>query len=67
VGGRRARHGVDQSVLICRDNETRRALNMLAREHRRQADGLGEERSYGPVTVAVGDRVICRNNERTST
>ena len=51
-------------MLICRDNETRRALNALAREHRRDAGELGEERSYGPVTVAVGDRVICRNNER---
>ncbi len=59
-----ARHGVDQSMLIARDNETRRALNTLAREHRRDAGELGEERSYGPVTVAVGDRVICRNNER---
>jgi conjugative relaxase-like TrwC/TraI family protein len=59
-----ARHGVEQSVLICRDNETRQALNALAREHRRAAGELGEERSYGPVTVAVGDRVICRNNER---
>ena len=59
-----ARHGVDQSMLICRDNETRRALNTLAREHRRDAGDLGEEISYGPVTVAVGDRVICRNNER---
>jgi conjugative relaxase-like TrwC/TraI family protein len=58
-----ARHGVDQSVLVCRDNETRQALNALAREHRRAAGELGEERSYGPVTVAVGDRVICRNNE----
>ena len=57
-------NGVDQSVLICRDNETRRALNALAREHRRDAGELGEEISYGPVTVAVGDRVICRNNER---
>jgi hypothetical protein len=57
-------HGVDQSVLICRDNETRRALNTLAREHRCDAGDLGEERSYGPVTVAVGDRVIARKNER---
>ena len=58
------RHGVEHSVLICRDNETRRALNMLAREYRRDAGELGEEICYGPVTVAVGDRVICRNNER---
>jgi conjugative relaxase-like TrwC/TraI family protein len=57
-------HGVDQSVLICRDNETRRALNTLAREQRRDTGDLGEEISYGAVTVAVGDRVICRNNER---
>jgi hypothetical protein len=47
------RHGVDQSVLICRDNETRRALTTLAREQRRDAGELGEEVSYGPVTVAV--------------
>jgi len=59
-----ARHGVEQSVLICRDNETRRALAALAREHRREAGELGEECSYGPVTIAVGDRVICRNNGR---
>jgi hypothetical protein len=57
-------HGVEQSVLIARDNETRRTLNELARERRREDGALGEERAYGPVTVAVGDRVICRNNER---
>ncbi len=57
-------HGLGQSVLIARDNETRRALNRLAREHRRAAGELGEEHTYGPVTVAVGDRVICRSNER---
>jgi len=57
-------HGLDQSVLIARDNETRRALNRLAREHRRTAGELGEEHTYGPVRVGVGDRVICRSNER---
>jgi len=57
-------HGLGQSVLIARDNETRRALNRLAREQRRSAGELGDERTYGPVTVAVGDRVICRSNER---
>ncbi|MGI8803928.1 MAG: MobF family relaxase [Solirubrobacteraceae bacterium] len=57
-------YGVTQSALIARDNETRRALNRLAREQRRTAGMLGEDRSYGPVTVAVGDRVICRSNER---
>jgi conjugative relaxase-like TrwC/TraI family protein len=57
-------HGVDQSVLIARDGDTRYELNELAREQRRDSGMLGEERSYGPVTVAVGDRVICRNNDR---
>jgi conjugative relaxase-like TrwC/TraI family protein len=57
-------HGLVQSVMISRDNETRRALNQLARTERRGVGALGEELAYGPVTVAVGDRVICRNNER---
>jgi len=57
-------HGVEQSVLIARSNETRRALNGLAREQRRDAGVLGEDRIFGPATVAVGDRVICRSNER---
>ena len=57
-------HGIEQSVLIARSNETRRALNDLARERRRDAGVLGDDRTYGPVTVAVGDRVICRSNER---
>ncbi len=57
-------HGLEQSVLIARDNDTRRALNRLAREQRRETGALGEDRGYGPVIVAVGDRVICRNNER---
>jgi hypothetical protein len=51
-------------VLISRDNETRRALNELARTERRDTGALGDELVYGPVSVAVGDRVICRNNER---
>ena len=29
-----------------------------------RAGELGEELTYGPVTVAVGDRVICRGNQR---
>jgi conjugative relaxase-like TrwC/TraI family protein len=57
-------HGIEQCVLIARSNETRRALNELARDHRQAAGLLGEDRTYGPVTVAVGDRVICRSNER---
>jgi conjugative relaxase-like TrwC/TraI family protein len=57
-------HGIEQSVLIARSNETRRALNDLARERRRHAGVLSEDRIYGPVTIAVGDRVICRSNVR---
>jgi conjugative relaxase-like TrwC/TraI family protein len=56
-------HGPAQAVMIARENETRRALNELARAHRREAGVLGAERTYGPVTVAVGDRVICRQND----
>ena len=59
-----AEHGLVESVMISRDNETRRALNELARSERRELGALGEELAYGPVSVAVGDRVICRNNER---
>jgi conjugative relaxase-like TrwC/TraI family protein len=59
-----AEHGLVESVMISRDNETRRTLNDLARAERREVGALGEELAYGPVTVAVGDRVICRNNER---
>jgi conjugative relaxase-like TrwC/TraI family protein len=59
-----AEHGLLQSVMISRDNETRRELNELARTERRESGALGEELAYGPVSVAVGDRVICRNNER---
>jgi conjugative relaxase-like TrwC/TraI family protein len=57
-------HGPEQSVLIARNNDTRSELNELARDQRRTAGALGEERTYGAVTVAVGDRVICRDNER---
>jgi hypothetical protein len=57
-------HGVEGVVMIARENETRRGVNELAREHQQTAGRLGEEYSYGPVTVAVGDRVICRRNDR---
>jgi conjugative relaxase-like TrwC/TraI family protein len=57
-------HGLDRAVLIARSNDTRAALNERARERVRARGWLGEERAYGPVTVAVGDRVICRRNDR---
>jgi conjugative relaxase-like TrwC/TraI family protein len=59
-----ARVGLDHAVMIARDNETRGALNDAARELRGALGLLGEERLYGPVEVAVGDRVICRRNDR---
>jgi conjugative relaxase-like TrwC/TraI family protein len=56
-------HGPGQAVMIARENETRRALNELAREHQQGLGRLGEERTYGPARVAVGERVICRQND----
>ncbi len=56
--------GLEQAVMIARDNETRAALNDAARELWGALGLLGEERPYGPVEVAVGDRVICRRNDR---
>ncbi len=55
--------GLAQTVMIARDNETRDRLNHGARELRRTDGALGQEHSYGPVEVAVGDRVICRRND----
>ena len=49
--------------MIARDNETRARLNELARAHRSEAGELGAERSFGGTSLAVGDRVICRNND----
>jgi conjugative relaxase-like TrwC/TraI family protein len=56
--------GVAQAVLIARDNDTRDLLNHAARHHRREHGALGETQTYGPVELAVGDRVICRRNDR---
>ena len=55
--------GVDQAVMIARDNNTRQALNTAARELRRDQGQLGEQRVYGRRDLAVGDRVICRRND----
>jgi hypothetical protein len=56
--------GAAQAVLIARDNSTRAALNTAAREHVGVLGHLGEDVHYGPVTVAVGDRIICRRPAR---
>ena len=55
--------GVEQAVMIARDNDTRQALNQSARELRRDHGVLGEQFSYGRRELAVGDRVICRRND----
>jgi hypothetical protein len=55
--------GVEQAVMIARDNDTRHALNQAARELRRDQDLLGERQVYGRRELAVGDRVICRRND----
>ncbi len=56
--------GPAQAVMIARDNGTRAALNDAARELWRALGLVGEEHSFGPVEIAVGDRVICRRNDR---
>ena len=50
--------------MIARDNDTRAAFNGAARELWRALGLLGEESTYGSAEVAVGDRVICRRNDR---
>jgi hypothetical protein len=59
-----ADHAPGQAVMIARDNDTRDRLNDLARAHLTEAGELGDQRAYGAVSVAVGDRVICRENDR---
>jgi conjugative relaxase-like TrwC/TraI family protein len=56
-------NGLARTVMIARDNDTRDRLNRGARDLRREAGALGETFTYGPVEVAVGDRVICRRND----
>jgi ATP-dependent exoDNAse (exonuclease V) alpha subunit len=56
--------GPGQAVMIARENDTRDALNQAARELRRKLGALGEERAYENLQLAVGDRVICRRNDR---
>ncbi len=60
-----AQVGPAQAVMIARDNDLRDELNHAARELRKEQGALGEERDYGGLHLAVGDRVICRRNDRT--
>jgi conjugative relaxase-like TrwC/TraI family protein len=56
--------GCPHAVMIARDNDTRAALNDGARRLLAILGELGHERGYDGVRVAVGDRVICRRNDR---
>ena len=56
--------GLTQAVMIARDNDTRSELNIAARERMNALGLLGDARSYGSLSLAVGDRVICRHNDR---
>jgi hypothetical protein len=58
------RVGLAQAVMIARDNDTRAQLNHAARERLRALGLLGEEETYGGVSLAAGDRVICRRNDQ---
>src|SRR5918911_4695034 len=55
-------HGIANAVLIARDNDTREALNTGARATP-DAGAARRRRRHGPVTVAVGDRIICHRND----
>jgi conjugative relaxase-like TrwC/TraI family protein len=50
-------------VMIARDNDTRDDLNAAARDLWGALGLLGEERTYGALSLAVGDRIICRHND----
>ena len=64
VGGAVGEHGLTDAVLIARCNDTSGALNERARQVVRDRGCARGDVDYGPVTVAVGDRVICRRNDR---
>jgi conjugative relaxase-like TrwC/TraI family protein len=50
-------------VMVTRDNDTRDELNTAARELLSALGLLGAGRTYGALALAVGDRVICRQND----
>jgi conjugative relaxase-like TrwC/TraI family protein len=56
--------GHAQAVMVAKDNDTRAELNHAARELVRALGLLAGERSYGGLSLALGDRVICRRNDR---
>ena len=60
------RVGIEQAIMIARDNVTRARLNHEARVWRESRSELGERIELGKFEVAVGDRVIARRNDRES-
>jgi conjugative relaxase-like TrwC/TraI family protein len=58
-----AENGAGDVVIIARENDAREELNTAARELWGALGLLGEGRTYGGLEVAVGDRVICRQND----
>jgi conjugative relaxase-like TrwC/TraI family protein len=56
-------NSVADVVMIARDNDTRRELNVAARELWSALGLLGEWRDYRGLALAAGDRVICRHND----
>ncbi len=58
------RYGIEQAVIICRENQRRERLNELARAHLRERDKLGDSVELGAREWGVGDRVIARRNDR---
>ncbi|MGO9791519.1 MAG: MobF family relaxase [Solirubrobacteraceae bacterium] len=57
--------GYKDAVLIARSNETRNALNQAARAIARERGHLEDrEVTYDRLAISVGDRVICRINDR---
>jgi conjugative relaxase-like TrwC/TraI family protein len=57
-------YGVDEVVLICRDNQRRDRLNDAARTLLVERGELGEAVEIAGREWAVGDRVIARRNDR---
>ena len=56
--------GVQEAVMITRENQRRERLNQQARERMRELGELGESVEIGGREWAVGDRVIARRNDR---
>jgi conjugative relaxase-like TrwC/TraI family protein len=56
--------GMEQAILIARDNASRARLNHGARAWRERQGELGEGITVGNFEVAVGDRVIARRNNQ---